>query len=264
MRIGGGEIRRGIGHELDRKKWRIIGLGAVAAVVALSIGGALWVEAPHTSQGPKTTPGATVSPPATPEKEPNRMEYPVHSDITATIFWVGEAADDSNDYIHNRSSAWTADWVAAFGGVDDPERRCDFKPCGFTPKENPFYFALPFGDYTETGMKPAAELAVIPWYDSSVQSGGSLLKNRWIEVTTGKKTVYAQWEDVGPFESDDAGYVFGGQRPKETRAGLDLSPAAGAYLGIGGRGKVSWRFVEEAQVPGGPWRETITRSSPQN
>lgn len=190
-------------------------------------------------------------------------EYPLHENITATVFWAGEDADSSNDFIHNRSSAWMADWVAAYGGIDHPEMRCGYVPCDFTPKENPFYIALPFSDYTEKGMKPIEKLRVVPWYEESIKTGESLLKNRWIEVTYKDSHAYAQWEDVGPFESDDAGYVFGTSEPKSNRAGLDMSPALADYLGIEGRAQVSWRFIDATDVPAGEWTKIITRSGPK-
>lgn len=190
--------------------------------------------------------------------------YPVHSGIPTTVFWVGEEADPhTNDNIHNISSAWVVDWEASFGGVDDPSDRCGYKPCGFEPKENPFYFALPFFEYTEQGLKPASELEVIPWYDGRLEPGGSIIKNRWIEIEHNGKKAYAQWQDAGPFGEGDARYVFGTDRPSEPRAGLDVSPAVASYLGIDGKADTSWRFVDESAVPPGPWTETITTSGPQ-
>lgn len=187
-----------------------------------------------------------------------------HNGITATVFWVGEGATDDNDFIHNRSSAWMGDWVEAFGGIDDPDDRCGYRPCGFKPRENTFYFALPYTDYSKDGMRPKSELAHdVPWYDGGHIPNGSLLKNRWIKITHENKTAYAQWEDVGPFEDDDPAYVFGDAKPKEARAGLDLSPATTDYLGVDGRGVVSWRFVDEGEVPDGPWRDIITRTPPK-
>ncbi len=180
--------------------------------------------------------------------------------VRATVFWVGEAASADNGYIHNVSSAWMSDWVSAFGGIDDPSNRCGHSPCGFTPKENPFYAALPFGDYTENGMK--SNLSVVPWYAGPVANGQSILKNRWLQVSFNGKTVYVQWEDVGPFNDDDHQYVFGSSAPQYAQAGLDLSPAAANYLGIGGAGTVSWRFVDASQVPAGPWRSIVTTSAP--
>jgi hypothetical protein len=185
----------------------------------------------------------------------------VHRDIMATVFWVGEDADGDNDFIHNRSSAWMEDWVSAFGGVDSNDQRCGFNPCGFTPKENSFYFALPFNDYQENGeAKPAAVLSRIPWYTGQPKEGMSLLKNRWVKITQDNRTAYAQWEDVGPFNEDDVDYVFGNSQPKEKRAGIDLSPATAQYLGVDGKAIVTWEFVDSAQVPDGPWKSVITTS----
>lgn len=186
--------------------------------------------------------------------------YPVHTDIPATVFWVGEPPAPDNAFITNVEAAWNKDWVAAFGGVDSPEIRNGFWPAGFKPKENPFYFALPFGDYTAQGLKP--NVTAVPWYAASPPSGTSILKNRWIAVTMNGKTAYAQWQDVGPFEDDDAAYVFGDAQPKYAKAGLDLSPATADYVGLDGKGIVSWRFVEDAEVPDGPWKDIVTTSAP--
>lgn len=190
-------------------------------------------------------------------------DYRPRSNVTATVFWVGEPASPDNDHIANRSSAWVRDWQGSFGGVDDPRARTpDGKwPAAFRPRENPFYFALPYGEFTDAGTV-RADVIRVPWYDPAdpPQHGRSILKNRWIEVRSGDRTAYAQWEDVGPFQTDDADYVFGHARPKEPRAGLDLSPATAAALGLDGRGEVSWRFVEEGEVPAGPWTEIVTRT----
>lgn len=190
-----------------------------------------------------------------------RGNYTIHKDITATMFWVGEAADESNDFIHNRSSAWIEDWQSAYGGVDDPNNRCGHLPCTFVPQENPFYFALPYNDLDEHGKRKASAKR-IPWYNEVIgDNPKSVIKNRWIKITFGDKTAYAQWEDIGPFEYDDFGYVFGTGRPESDRAGIDLSPATAIWLKLDGRGNVSWQFVKESDVPKGPWRETITRSN---
>jgi hypothetical protein len=63
-------------------------------------------------------------------------------------------------------------------------------------------------------------------------------------------------EDVGPFYTDSAAYVFGDGRPSPNvnhGAGIDVSPAVRDYLGLGPLGLVDWRFVEQAEVPAGPW-----------
>jgi hypothetical protein len=189
-------------------------------------------------------------------------DYPLRSNVTATVFWVGEQAGPDNGGIANDASAWDAQWRAHFGGVDDPERRVRGGqwPAGFTPKENPYYFALPYSEFTDDGTVKA-DVDRVPWYDADTRPrhGVSILKNRWIEVTFGEKKAYAQWQDVGPFETDDWAYVFGDAPPRYSKAGLDLSPATAAALGVDGRGQVSWRFVEADDVPDGPWTEIVTR-----
>lgn len=185
--------------------------------------------------------------------------YPLRSDVTATVFWVGEPATGDNDQIANAASYWDRDWEEHFGGVDDPEDRVadGSRPAGFVPAENAYYFALPFGEFEDD--ESVKDLTVVPWYDGqSVGGRTSILKNRWIEVRSGDRTVYAQWQDVGPFHEDDPDYVFGDADPAEPRAGLDLSPAAAAGIGLDGRGEVSWRFVRAADVPDGPWKQTVT------
>ncbi|MEM1443770.1 MAG: hypothetical protein AAGF67_15600, partial [Verrucomicrobiota bacterium] len=93
---------------------------------------------------------------------------------------------------------------------------------------------------------------------SFYRSGRTVLKGRWIAVRKGDKVCYAQWEDVGPFETDDWNYVFGDSRPKTNKnraAGLDVSPAVRDYLKFGGGyGVVDWRFVDLDEVPDGPWK----------
>ena len=90
----------------------------------------------------------------------------------------------------------------------------------------------------------------------------SLLKNRWIAVQAGDAVCYGQWEDAGPFENDDAAYVFGdAPEPRNKRgvsAGIDLSPAMRDCLGVGSVARVTWRHVEAEQVPDGPWKEIVT------
>ena len=190
---------------------------------------------------------------------------PNHRNIRATMFWVGEPQDADNAGITNVASSWTGDWVKAFGGIDDPTKRCGYHPCGFAPHENAFYFALPYNDRTNDGsLKPDSELRQIPWYSGGAPDNQSLLKNRWIAVhhTTANgqtKAVYVQWEDVGPMNEDDITYVFGSKPPK-FRAGLDLSPAANDYLDLQGEGQVDWQFVPSSQVPDGPWKTTVTTS----
>ena len=196
------------------------------------------------------------APTPTTETVSMQSSYSVHSNITATFFWVGEAPSEENGYISNAASAWDISWAEHFGGTDDPEDRNGYLPGAFTPKENPFYIALPYSEFSGRNLKENADQ--IYWY-APVEKGESLLKNRWIKISANGKTVYGQWEDVGPYETDDVDYVFGADAP-QGNVGLDVSPAIRDYLGFGGKTTVSWQFVDEKNVPAGPWKEIVTTS----
>jgi hypothetical protein len=146
--------------------------------------------------------------------------------------------------------------------VDDPVQRSGFFPAGFTPQQNPFYFALPYDDLNNNGARKADAVQVIPWARRMhVPRGDSLLKNHWIKITAHGRVAYAQWEDVGPFLDNDAAYVFGGARPSNpdgVHAGLDVSPAVRDFLGLGDVSRTRWQFVNAAQVPPGPWTQIVT------
>jgi len=185
----------------------------------------------------------------------------VYKYVLATVFWVGEPATADNSYIANDASAWDANWRASYGGYDDPHNRCWYRPCAFMPKENPFYFALPYDDLTKEGKRKNTALQV-PWY-SEKKNKITVLKNSWIEINLGNKTCYAQWEDVGPYEMDDFEYVFGTAAPKNQygeKAGIDISPAVRDCLIMESNQIVGWRFLADSQVPQGPWKDTITTS----
>jgi|GEM_PF-459838 hypothetical protein len=195
--------------------------------------------------------------------------YPIHKEITATMFWAGEGADSENAYISNAPSAWDKRWATNYGGMDDPDDRAGYQPASFTPAENPFYFALPYNDIGRNGYRKEDADSIVPWYYENqdyVLNNKilSVCKNRWIRVRKGKKIVYAQWEDVGPFRDDDYDYVFGDSPPsngRNNRAGLDLSPAAADYLELNDIAEVEWRFVDAKSVPDGPWKDKITISN---
>ncbi len=185
--------------------------------------------------------------------------FPWKRNIVTTVFWVGELPTRNNP-TPNTMSAWDMKWTSSFGGYDnpDPDAREGYLPKGFTPGQNPFYFALPYNDISRTGTKASAR-ASIPWFTKKYyRSGRTVLKGRWIAIRKGDKICYAQWEDVGPFETDDHEYVFGDSRPKTSKnrgAGLDVSPAVRDYLDFGGGyGTVDWRFVDVDEVPDGPWK----------
>lgn len=177
----------------------------------------------------------------------------------ATVFWVGEVGSDDNGHIPNLKSAWDQHWLEHYGGVDDPSDRCGYQPCTFMPLENPFYVALPYDDMTEGGARKSAA-SIIPWKAGAARK--SSLKNRWIAIRANGVTCYAQWQDVGPFESDDAAYVFGdAAEPRNKQgeaAGIDLSPAVRDCLQVPSVAQVSWRHVDDTAVPDGPWRKVVT------
>jgi hypothetical protein len=180
----------------------------------------------------------------------------------ATVFWVGEGETSDNDYINNRASAWDENWQQSFGGLDDPDKRCGYRPCAFVPKQNPFYIALPYIERNEDDtVKNSAK--TIPWYTDALFAKGTLVKDHWVEVRSNGTSCYAQWEDVGPFETDDFAYVFGtGSVAKNTfdaKAGIDLSPAMRDCLHVEDVSTVEWRFVDTSKIPDGPWLK-VTRT----
>lgn len=149
---------------------------------------------------------------------------------------------------------------------------------GFSLEEgNQYFFALPYRDfyYFVDGDKEE-NLTDKDYY------GVSDVKNRWIEIYYPENAsyVYAQWRDVGPWNYYDPHYVFEGERPyaeigidmgwlgyyRETnKAGLDISPEAMRYL-TGqesheeprGIIETNWRFIDENEVPDGPWKEEVS------
>ncbi len=235
--------------ELDRAKLMTAsqGLSGVPALPGSIGDGAADAELPK------------VFAPTRPRKRYTR--YPWKRDIVATVFWVGEKPTRNNPTPNNKS-AWDRAWESSFGGFDDPDRdqRDGFRPRDFEPGQNPFYIALPYNDLKSGGGTKTSARHVIPWYDREFERAGkTIIKGRWIAIRRGSDVCYAQWEDVGPFETDDWQYVFGEARPK-TRgnggAGLDVSPAVRDYLGFSsGHAVCDWRFVDEDEVPDGPWKK---------
>ena len=184
-------------------------------------------------------------------------KFPWRKDIVTTVFWIGEKPS-ANNPVPNRSSSWDGNWTKNYGGFDDPEKshRHDFTPAKFTPRQNPFYCALPYNDKAANGHRPEAP-RVVPWFKEAYQGPGvSTCKDRWIAIRKGNKVAYAQWEDAGPFRTDHWQYVFGNERPKPNLnkgAGLDVSPAVRDYLGIDETDVTDWKFVDFSEVPHGPW-----------
>ena len=178
--------------------------------------------------------------------------YPWKLSIVSTVFWIGETGSGPS----NSRSAWDSNWMGAYGGVDDPVRRKGCEPAGFKPLANPFYVALPYCDM-QNGRLKAEAAKVVPWFIADFRGPDrSVCKGRWLAIRHGLKICYAQWEDVGPFRTDSAAYVFGGERPHPNvnrGAGIDVSPAVRDYLGLKSLDLVDWRFVDKVEVPAGTW-----------
>lgn len=188
--------------------------------------------------------------------------YPWHYNIMSTTFWFGEEPSEDNSWISNAKTAWDETIVEHYGGYDDPECRDGYYPCGFVPKENPFYVALPYNDYTDEGERKENSKQ-IPWYTGNEPKDYSIMKNKWVEIKYGETTCYGQIEDTGPYEEDDFEYVFGTAQPKNqigSKSGIDISPALRTCLNRNDNKYVDWKFIEENNVPSGPWKEIITTS----
>lgn len=190
---------------------------------------------------------------------PDSIDF-THRGITTTVFWVGEAATNDNGQIGNSESAWDEHWFANFGGTDNPNNRNGILPAGFTPKENPFYFALPYSDIDDSGNRKSSATKC-PLFQERKNSPHSWCKNSWIAIKNGEKIAYAQWEDAGPFGENDEAYVFGTTAPANKNgvgAGLDISPAVKDFLGLDDVSRCDWAFVSSKDVPSGPWKQIVT------
>lgn len=174
------------------------------------------------------------------------------------MFWVGEDATERNP-VANHKSSWDSAWKESFGGFDNPDplhRTMDFRPKTFIPRQNPFYVALPYNDVCKGEHKPEAS-RVIPWFHREFSGKGqSVCKGRWVQIIYNKRSCFAQWEDCGPFTTEDWPYVFGDKPPVNTHnkgAGIDISPPFAIIWAFPvERPIVHWRFVEFYRIPRGP------------
>ena len=180
-------------------------------------------------------------------------KYPWHLGATATIFWVGEQPTARNPTPNNKSS-WDTKWQQNYGGYDnpDPRARNGYLPKAFTPKQNPFYVALPYNDVLNHRQHKPEASKVIPWFKRyNPRPGQTVCKGRWVEIARNGKVCFAQWEDCGPFSTTNWEYVFRYKEVKNKKnkaAGIDISPAVRDYFGLKSGQKVHWRFVEFAHV----------------
>ena len=181
------------------------------------------------------------------------------SNITATVFWVGEEASKRNP-VSNIQSSWDSAWMTNFGGFDDPAGRSTsyYGPASFIPKQNPFYVALPYNDVVNSAQTKSEAAKCIPWFKTAFKKQGqSVCRDHWIALRYHGRVCYAQWCDCGPFVTNDADYVFGSKDPVNTQnggAGIDMSPAVRDYLNFPSGEKCDWRFVEVEEVDEGPWK----------
>lgn len=197
---------------------------------------------------------------------PGFTKYPWRTEITSTVFWIGEEPSTKNP-TPNHKSAWDVDWEKNYGGCDTPDatkRTANYTPAAFVPKLNPFYVALPYTDVIDSSHTKPEAATRIPWFKQRfAREGKSVLKGQWLVIQHKGKFCYAQWEDVGPFETNDIEYVFGNSRPKNKEnnaAGIDISPAVRDFLGLKSGDKVNWRFVDLNEIPEGPWRSFGTNN----
>lgn len=220
-----------------------------------------------------------------PAKSAAAEDYPWHHDIVSTTFWVGEVfdpnADDGSQVISTYDSRWMENYGGCDGAVVDSacltERRIPdngYFPLQMTPRQNPFYLDLPFDDINdETAFQSRGD--VVPWAGDPGFNGQednrsfSYMKNRWVRLRNDDRVCYGQIQDAGPGQYHDADYVFGTQdsRPANTEfngAGLDVSPALNGCLDFteldGDNDRIDWQFVDDADVPAGPWRNIVTTS----
>ncbi len=181
-------------------------------------------------------------------------------DITATVFWIGEKPSGANK-TPNHKSSWDVNWAKNFGGYDnpDPSARSGYRPKAFRPGQNPFYVALPYNDVLSYRTHKPEASKVIPWFKYYFErKGKSVCKGMWVQIIHDGKSCFAQWEDCGPWNTDDYEYVFGKKKQPKTKknnnAGIDISPAIRDYLGLKSGQKCHWRFVPYHRIPAGPWR----------
>lgn len=199
-------------------------------------------------------------------RAPLLPKYPWKTDIVGTVFWIGELPGQNNP-VPNTKSSWDVNWMARFGGLDDPSparRTNGFHPVGFVPMQNPFYVALPYNDIRSSTDTKDEAAKIIPWFKESFQKEGrSVCHNRWIAIHHRGRVCFAQWSDCGPFTTSDSAYVFGDSRPTNTKnggAGIDLSPAVRDFLGFRSGERCDWRFVDEHEVAEGPWKQFGTNN----
>jgi hypothetical protein len=206
------------------------------------------------------SPGGTTDPPSdfvfTDFSKKRKNFYPWKTEIITTMFWIGEGSTPLSSTT-NVESSWDEDWLPNNHGSDSPNNRDGYASGNHASTLNPFYVALPFNDLAFPDK--AREWLPRGWHRPREDGKEvSACKDRWVWIKNSRgRSCFAQWEDVGPLRYDHAEYVFGDERPTgmgDDHAGLDVSPAVAQYLGVDGTNRLtSWRFVDDEDVPPGPW-----------
>ncbi len=183
--------------------------------------------------------------------------YPWKTNIITTMFYIGEGGSTISS-TDNIASAWDENWRSSNRGPDNPNNRSGYGPADHAATVNTFYVALPFNDLYSPEL--ARRWLPAGWHRPDKDGKQvSACQHRWVEIKNADGHIcYAQWEDVGPLNSTDAEYVFGNARPQglgDHRAGLDISPAVAQYLNLDDKRNryMSWRFVDDEDVPPGQW-----------
>lgn len=175
------------------------------------------------------------------------LTYPWKTNILPDVFWIGKQGAVR--------SAWDDNWVKTNGGIDSPNDRNGYSAAGHAAKVNPFYVALPFNDLAH----PELALEWVPRAWNRQPRNGKAVsgcKDRWVEMKSAAGRIcFAQWKDAGPLGDADPEYVFGSSAPKAgDKPALSVSPAVAQYLDLNDdTNRVSWRFVDEANVSPGQW-----------
>jgi hypothetical protein len=161
--------------------------------------------------------------PTAPPKATPGLDYPLHTGIVATTFWVGEIFNaniaDGSQVCSAYDSKWAFHWSGGVNVGTDPSTDCKGAPIGgcdgrpsgtgpsfkcatearaasngyfptsplVHPTENPFYLDLPFDDVNDsTALKERCQ--VIPWAAGAPASqcsdqSYSFMKNHWVAIT---------------------------------------------------------------------------------
>src|ERR1700738_990461 len=85
---------------------------------------------------------------------PATARFSWKTNIVTTVFWIAEAAG-GDQMVPNHKSSCDANWAGSYGGFANPESsaRRNYIPVAFTPRQNPFYFAVPYNDVTHGDRK---------------------------------------------------------------------------------------------------------------